>query len=127
MTFVGGNKRPVDIIRYVIKHGISQEGQASSTPDSEKRGEVSGTTGFLCWQTLDGYRFASVDDVLNARGGDDKGEYTYRIQNNASLITTRCQLRVSSCMTSNRWVTSSPSLGQVHSKAQAGQLQYGHR
>lgn len=84
MTFIGGNKRPVEIIKYVVKHGISQEGQSSSTPDREKRGEVSGTTGFLCWQTLDGYRFASVDDVLNARGGDDKGEYTYRIQN-ASL------------------------------------------
>lgn len=82
MTFVGGNKRPVDIIRYVIKNGVSQEGQASSSPDSERQGEVSGTTGFLCWQTLDGYRFASVDDVLSARGGDDKGEYTYRIQNN---------------------------------------------
>jgi len=82
MTFVGGNKRPVDIIKYVIKHGVSQEGQSSSTPDSEKEGEVSGTTGFLCWQTLDGYRFASVDDVLKAKGGEDKGEFTYRIQNN---------------------------------------------
>ena len=82
MTFIGGNKRPVDIIRYIIKHGISQEGRASATPDKEKTGEVKGTTGFLCWQTLDGYRFASVDDVLNAKAGDDKGKFTYRIQNN---------------------------------------------
>lgn len=80
MTFVGGNRRPVDVIRYVIKNAVSSNGQSSATEDKQKEGEVTGTTGFLCWQTLDGYRFASVDDIIQGNGGEDRGTFTHQVQ-----------------------------------------------
>lgn len=80
MTFIGGNKRPVDILRYIIKNAVSQNGNSTASKDDEKEGEVKGTTGFLCWQTVDGYRFASVDDILKGEGGEDRGTFTHQVE-----------------------------------------------
>lgn len=82
MNFLGSRKRPTDIIKYVITHGVSKEGKSSATAKGKTQEEKSkGTTGFLCWQTLKGYRFNSVDNILKGEGGEDIGEFTYKLQN----------------------------------------------
>ena len=82
MNFLGSRKRPTDIIKYVITHGVSKEGKSSATAKGKAQEEKSkGTTGFLCWQTLGGYRFNSVDNILKGEGGEDIGEFTYKLQN----------------------------------------------
>lgn len=81
MTFTGARKRPTEIIKYVMTHGVSTKGSASATSGEKKDGETKGTTGFLCWETLDGYRFAAVDDVISGQAGEDLGTFTYQIQN----------------------------------------------
>ena len=82
MNFLGSRKRPTDIIKYVVTHGVSTEGKSSATDKGKSQEEeTKGTTGFRCWQTLSGYRFNSVDNILKGTAGEDVGEMTYRVQN----------------------------------------------
>ena len=86
MSFTGARKRPTEIIKYVMTHGVTTRGSASATSGEQRDGETKGTTGFLCWETLDGYRFASVDDVVAGRAGEDLGIFTHRYQNHSVSI-----------------------------------------
>jgi len=87
MNFLGSRKRPTDIIRHVITHGVTQEGKSSATAKDKEREETTkGTTGFLCWQTLGGYRFNSVDNILKGEGGEDIGELSYTLQNKGKPV-----------------------------------------
>ena len=82
MNFLGSRKRPTEIIKYVLTHGVSSEGNASATNKGTSQDEeTKGTTGFLCWQTAAGYRFNSIDNILKGQGGEDHGELQYKIQN----------------------------------------------
>ena len=83
MSFTGARKRPTEIIKYVMTHGVSTGGSPSATSGERREGETKGTTGFLCWETLDGYRFAAVDDILSGNAGEDIGIFTHRYQNHA--------------------------------------------
>ena len=75
MTFLGTRKRPTKIIEYVLTHGVSDKAKASN--DTNKRDETtSGTTGFLCWQTLDGYRFCDVDAIMDGEVGTSHDDFT---------------------------------------------------
>ena len=80
MSFLGSRKRPTDIIKYALTHGVTQD--SSSSEKGKNREESSkGTTGFACWQTLDGYRFNSIDKILKGEGGNDVGAFTHQLQN----------------------------------------------
>ena len=61
LTFLPPNMKPLDVMRYVIDHGITQKSKVSNS--STRKQEASGTTGFCFWETLDGYRFCPVDDL----------------------------------------------------------------
>lgn len=80
MSFLGARKRPTDIIRYALTHGVTQESSSSEKGDSREE-KTEGTTGFACWQTLDGYRFNSIDKILKGEGGNDVGAFTHKMQN----------------------------------------------
>lgn len=61
MTWVAGNRKPIDVIRYVLNHGVALDGNPQyNTSESTS----SGTSGFLCWETLDGYRFSSMTNLF---------------------------------------------------------------
>jgi hypothetical protein len=61
MTWVAGNRKPIDVIRYVLNHGVATDGNPQY---NENQGTSSGSSGFLCWETLEGYRFCSMDNLL---------------------------------------------------------------
>lgn len=85
MEFVGSRKRPADIIKYVLTHGVTGR---SSVQDEGKgqTGESTGTAGFMCWETLQGHKFASVDGVLSGAAGKDAGTFQEVLANtNLSL------------------------------------------
>ena len=91
MSFLGSRRRPNAIIQHVLTHGIST---GDKTPTATEEGknqeeETKGNTGFLFWQTLDGYRFSSVDGVLKAEVGNDQGEFVHRLQNKALTMEER--------------------------------------
>jgi hypothetical protein len=75
LTFLGSRKKPLDIMRYVMSHGVTTK--SSVTNGEEVEQESKGTSGFMFWETLDGYRFCSSDDLL-------KGSYEtwsdYKVQ-----------------------------------------------
>lgn len=83
MSFTGVGKSPTDIIKYVLTHGVGTKGSPTASSGKQREGETKGTTGFLCWQTLKGYRFASVDDVLSGQAGEEQPEFTHRFQNHS--------------------------------------------
>ena len=82
MSFLGSRKRPTDIIKYCLTHGVTQESSSSEKGKNQKE-TTKGTTGFACWQTLDGYRFNSIDKILKGEGGNDAGSFTHQMQNHS--------------------------------------------
>ena len=84
ISFTGSRWRPMDVIKYTLTHSIMTSGKPAQVSDKKKEQseKSSGSTGSLCWQTLQGYRFVSVDDLLAGKGGNDVGEFTHRLQNN---------------------------------------------
>ena len=91
MSFVGARRRPTDIIQHVLTHGIATGDKTPSATEKEKnqKEETKGNTGFLFWQTLDGYRFSTIDGVLKAEVGKDWGEFMHRLQNKALSLEDR--------------------------------------
>lgn len=88
MSFLGSRRRPTDIIGYVLTHAIMTSGSQAQVTDKNKEQteESSGSTGALFWQTLDGFRFASVDDVIAGKGGKNAGTFTHQLQQNGLSI-----------------------------------------
>ncbi len=80
MNYLGSRKRPVDIIKYVLTHGLTQETQATQNEDSKEE-EAKGTTGFLCWETMKGFKFESIKDVLEGKAGEQHSDYKTRLVN----------------------------------------------
>lgn len=83
MQYLGSRKRPVDIIKYVLTHSIEEGKDAPNAPDTEeqKEEESSGTTGFLCWETLDGYVFDSVNNVTAGKSGQKHKDFKLQSAN----------------------------------------------
>lgn len=89
MNFVSSRWRPIDTIRYILTHSVSIDGNKPNASNNEKsQKDVSkGTTGFLCWETLKGYRFASISNMLSGKAGNNAGTYTKRLQNQNLTMT----------------------------------------
>ena len=83
MTFNASRWRPTDVIKYVLTHGISTGQSKPSTEEKmgDPEGKTKGTTGFLCWQTLDGYRFAEVQSLRKGEVGEDHDEFRVQMAN----------------------------------------------
>ena len=81
MNFLGSRKSPRDVMEYVLKHGVTTNSEVTDNGNEQKE-ESKGTTGFLWWETLDGFRFASVDDLHDGKAGNDQGEFKVQLQNN---------------------------------------------
>ena len=76
MSFTGGNRTPLDVMKYVCNHSVVGKPEVKV---KEKEGETSGTTGFLYWETLDGYRFAPVDKLITGEMYGQWDEYAMQM------------------------------------------------
>jgi len=83
MTYIGSRKRPTDVIKYVLTHGLSQETEATEQGDQPEE-EAKGTTGFMFWETLDGFRFDTVDRINAGQAGRTHQGFNRQL-NNQSL------------------------------------------
>ncbi len=81
MMYLGSRKRPIDIIKYVCTHGLTQENQATQKDDSKEE-QAKGTTGFLFWETLDGFKFESINEILSGKAGQERKDYKTQLTNN---------------------------------------------
>jgi hypothetical protein len=85
MDFVGSRKKPLDIVKYVLTHGIA-EGQsapraADHTEGTPAESESGGLTGFLCWETLKEFRFATIDQLIQGEVGQKHTDFKRQLQN----------------------------------------------
>ena len=80
MNFISSRKRPVDVIKYVLTHGLSDKSEASEQQDTKEE-EASGTTGFLFWETLDGFKFDTIDNVVAGKSGTEHRDYKLQLVN----------------------------------------------
>ena len=80
MNFLGSRRKPFDVIKYVLTHGVTTNSKYSEGQDKE--GKAEGTTGFLCWETLKGYRFASIDQLIKGEAGEQHEGFKKQLQNN---------------------------------------------
>ena len=85
MNFLGSRRKPFDIIKYVCTHGVTQDSKATDRKQSYDE-TSKGTTGFLCWETTEGYRFASVDQLKKGEAGFEHAGYKKQLaQRNLSM------------------------------------------
>ena len=80
MQYLGSRKRPVDVIKYVLTHGLTQDTSATEDKD-EKKEEAKGTTGFLCWETLDGFNFEEINKIMKGEYGERHTDYKMILAN----------------------------------------------
>ena len=80
MQYLGARRRPLDIVKYVCTHGLSQQTEATEQ-DDQRDEEAKGSTGFLCWETTKGYNFESIDDVLAGKAGTQHTGYSTQLVN----------------------------------------------
>ena len=86
MQYLGSRRRPLDIVKYVCTHGLSQETEATEK-DDELEEEAKGSTGFLCWETCQGYNFETIDDVLSGKVGTEHKDYKTVLANRGDGMT----------------------------------------
>ncbi len=79
MNFLGSRRKPFDVIKYVCTHGSTTDSSYSEGQD--KKGTSKGSTGFLCWETLKGYRFATVDQLIKGEVGENHTGFKKQLQN----------------------------------------------
>lgn len=87
MQYLGSRRRPLDIVKYVCTHGLSQDADATEKED-EREEESTGTTGFLCWETLEGFNFEAIDDVLAGKAGTQHQGFKSQLANMGHDIQT---------------------------------------
>ena len=81
MTMLPCNKRPYDVIKYVLRHGAVQDANASEGDVDTVEEEAKGNGGFMCWATADGFRFNSIEKVMKGEAGSDAGEFKSQMMN----------------------------------------------
>ncbi len=87
LTYNAPRQRPWDVIKYVLTHGVTGNSSAEDGEEvKQQEHKAKGTTGFLLWQCLSGYRFCSIDDLVGARGGDDRGEFRTQLANRSHTL-----------------------------------------
>ena len=115
MTWVAGNRKPIDVIRYVLNHAIAKEGDPQY---NENEATSSGTSGYLCWETLDGYRFSSMENLSK------EGNFTETHKNYANyLANTPAGKEVK---TKTIMVYDFPKVGDYFEKLRSGAVKSNH-
>ena len=80
MQYLGSRRRPLDIVKYVCTHGLTQETEATEQGDKREE-EAKGSTGFLCWETLEAFNFETVDNVLAGKSGTAHKDFKVELAN----------------------------------------------
>lgn len=122
MTFLGSRKKPFGVIKYVVNHGLTKDSELKG--DGESKGdpvekETGGGSGFLFWETIDGYRFCPINELLTdgkVSFNTWEGYKTALANKNASIEETMKNIMESSF----------PRISDYHSKLRSGQLKAKH-
>lgn len=81
MTFLSSRKRPWEVIKFVLKHGVPQDVTATEGDKEKRDEETKGVGGFFCWQTADGFRFETIEKTMKGQAGTNAGDFKYQTNN----------------------------------------------
>ena len=87
MTLLPSNKRPYDVIKYVLTHGVVDDANASEGEKETREETAEGNGAFMCWATADGFRFDTVKNVMDGSAGGDAGEFKSSNMNKGQSIS----------------------------------------
>ena len=85
MNYISSRRRPTDVIRYVLTHGLSDKTEATEQ-EGTKAEEAKGTTGFMFWETLDGFKFDTVDNIVAGKVGTEHKDYKLQLVNQGASM-----------------------------------------
>ncbi len=111
MNFLGSRRKPFDVIKYVCTHGATTD--SSYTEGKDKKGSSKGSTGFLCWETLKGYKFSTIDQLIKGEAGENHTGFKKQLQNK-SLDMEQAMKGVIDY--------EFPRIGNLHDKMRSGAL-----
>ena len=111
MTMLPCNKRPYEVIKYVLTHGVTNKANASEGEKEKTEEKAEGNGGFMCWRTADGFRFASIEDVMEGNAGGQGGEFKSQMMNKGQGIGEMMESIVSYDF---------PIMGDVQAKLRSG-------
>ena len=119
MTFLGVSRKPLKIIKHIVNHAVTSE--AESTNDEENTEQkASGGSGFMFWETLDGFRFCPTDEILK---GDSPAFTEW-----PDFISTLSNTNKSITETMKHIMDAEfPRISDYHSKLRTGQLKSIHK
>lgn len=115
MTWVSGNRKPLDVIKYVLNHAISKDGDPQYNTSEETS---SGSSGFLCWETLDGYRFCSMNNLIK------EGNFSETHENYANYIANMPSGK--EIKTKTIMAYEFPKIGDYFEKLRSGSVKSNH-
>ena len=87
MTILPSNKRPYEVIKYVLTHGVPDKSNASEGEKEKTQEKASGNGGFMCWATADGFRFNTIEQVMEGGAGGNGGEFESKMMNKGQSIS----------------------------------------
>lgn len=87
MTMLPCNKRPYDVIKYVLRHGAAKDSNASEGDKEKQKETAKGNGGFMCWATADGFRFNTIEKIMEGEAGGDAGEYKSQMMNKGQSLS----------------------------------------
>ena len=118
MTFLGCNRKPYQIIKYVVNHAVTPDAEVTNDEENTDQ-SASGGSGFLFWETVDGFRFCPTEELLK----DDTGTFTEW----PGFITTLSNTNDPVEDTMKHIMESEfPKISDYHSKLRSGQLKCKH-
>ena len=78
LTWVAGNRKPLDVIKYVVNHAVT-DGKVDG--GKEEKGQTKGTGGYLYWETLKGHRLSTMDALVKDDPFEFHEDYGTKVQN----------------------------------------------
>ena len=95
MTILPSNKRPYDVIKYVLSHGVVDDANASEGDGKTQEEKSKGNGGFMCWNTADGFRFNTIEKVMKGDAGGDAGTFKSQMMNKGQGVSEMMESIVS--------------------------------
>lgn len=114
MTFLGSNRKPFSVIKYVVNHAVTSDADVTDDEENTEQ-KASGGSGFMFWETIDGFRFCPTDEILK----DESAAFTEW----PDFISTLSNTNESIDQTMKHIMESEfPRISDYHSKLRSGQL-----
>lgn len=119
MTFLGVSRKPLKVIKHIVNHAVTSEAEVTNDEENTEQ-KASGGSGFMFWETLDGFRFCPTDELLKG----DSAAFTEWPDFISTLSNTNDPIEETM---KHIMDAEFPRISDYHSKLRTGQLKSTHK